>query len=180
VTPPPVTPPAGPAPTITAINRHGSPVTGGEMVLIVGTNLDTADLVTFGGTPATGLQYDAANGWLVVVDPAHAEGFVDIVVRVADGQIATLPGYHYGPPPAVAAFTPETGPRGTLITITGIDVNVANGVVVELGGTICVVVSKTATELVAVAPKLNPGAYPVVVVNFDGQTGVSRTSFTMQ
>lgn len=183
--PPPVdpgpTPPAtGPAPVITVINRHGSPVTGGEMVLILGANLDTADLVTFGGAPATGVTYDAVNRWLQVIDPPHAEGFVDIVVRLADGQTATFPGFHYGPPPVVTSFTPDTGHRDATVTITGRNFAAVEGVSVSFGVTRAVILSRSPTELVVVVPKMNPGTYPVVVANFDDQFGMGAGAFTMQ
>ena len=174
------TPPTGPAPTITVINRHGSPAAGGAMVLILGTNLATATQVTFGGEPATGLTYDAANSWLQVTIPPHAEGFVDVVVQLADGQTATEPGFHYGPPPRVTGMTPETGHRDDVVTLTGENFADVHGVSVSFGGAHALITSRSSTQLVVVVPKMNPGTYQVAVANFDDQFGLSPVPFVMQ
>jgi len=169
-----------PPPSLTAFNRHGSPPAGGTLVLLLGANLATADLVTFGGVAATGLSYDAVRGWLQVTAPAHAEGFVDVTVQLADGQRATLAGFHYGPPPVLLSFTPATGKRGDSVTISGSGFADVLGVTVAFGGTSATITSRAPTQLVVTVPKLNPGPYTLVVANFDDQFSASSSSFTAQ
>lgn len=183
--PPPAPPtdpaiPTGPAPSITVLNRLGSPPAGGTMVLILGNNLATADQVTFGGEPATGLTYDAANSWLQVVTPPHAEGFVDVVVHLPDGQAATEAGFHYGPPPVVTGMTPATGHRDDVVTITGENFADVHGVSVSFAGTHALITQRSATQLVVIVPKMNPGTYQVVVANFDDQFALAPVPFVMQ
>jgi hypothetical protein len=167
-------------PSILALNRHGSPPAGGDIVLLIGQNLATADQVTFGGVPATTLAYDGVNGYLQVTSPPHAEGFVDVVVRLADLQTATFPGFHYGPPPVIASFTPGTGRPGDTVTISGTGFADVHGVSVRFGAFLAPIVSKSATSLVVTVPKVNPLPYTVTVVNFDDQFDASATMFTVQ
>jgi hypothetical protein len=155
---------------IQARNRNGCPPAGGVPVLFVGTGLVADAAVTFGGVSALAVALDAGTGGLLATAPPHAEGFVDVVVTNPDGQAATSTGFHYGPPPSIAAFSPQAGVRpGDLVTVSGLDFDVAGGVQVLVGGVVAVLSSKTATELVFAAPKLNPAAYYFSVVNADGQ-----------
>jgi hypothetical protein len=171
--PPPPTAPGAP-PVILARNRNGCPPAGGLQVLLVGTGLVGDATVTFGGVPATGVQLDPGTQGLLVTAPAHADGLVDIVVTNPDGQSATSVGFHYGPPPTIASFAPQAAVRaGDLVTITGADFSFADALQVEVSATLATIVSATATEIVLSAPRMNPGSYPVIVVNFDGQYAVA-------
>jgi hypothetical protein len=146
-------------------------------VLLVGSNLAGAAGVTFGGAAATGVHFDTNANALVVVTPPHAEGFVDVVVTNPDGQTATAPGFHFGPPPAPTSFTPTSfanGAAGQLVTITGTSFSDVQGVQVMFSGFLGTVVAKSPTELTVAIPKLNPGVfYQVIVTNFDGQFGLA-------
>lgn len=179
--PAPVPAPAGPAPVVLGRNRNGCPPTGGVQVLFVGTGLVGDATVTFGGVPATGVALDAVTGGLLATAPAHADGYVDVVVTNPDGRSGTSPRFHYGPPPAIADFAPRTGVRpGDLVTVTGADFDVTAGVQVIVGGVIAVVSSRTPTELVFVAPKVNPLPYYFAVSNADGQYATSPVALAYQ
>jgi hypothetical protein len=162
-------------------NRNGCPPEGGVQVLFVGTGLVGGATVTFGGVAATGVGLDTVTGGLLATAPAHAEGYVDVVVTNPDGQSSTSPGFHYGPAPVIATFAPLTGVRpGDLVTVTGLSFDVVAGVQVLVGGSIAVISSKTPTDLVFAAPKLNPGSYYFAVVNADGQYATSPVPLAYQ
>jgi IPT/TIG domain len=159
---------------IAARNRNGSPPEGGLLVLVIGTGFGPDSTVTYGGVPATGVSIDPSTGGLLSITPPNPEGFVDIVVTNPDGQTATSAGFHYGPPPSISGFSPSTVlRRGDLITVSGANFAVAFGVQVVVGGTVASIVSRTDTQIVFAAPKLNVGSYPFAVSNFDGQYAVA-------
>ena len=112
------------APSIVALNRTGSPPEGGMIIVIIGTNLDPAATVAFNGVPALDVHYDpnassTADSNLVLVTPPNPEGFVDVVVTNPDGQSATYPRFHYGPPPVISSFSPASVRKGDKVTISG-------------------------------------------------------------
>ncbi|MFF4648064.1 IPT/TIG domain-containing protein [Streptomyces sp. NPDC001389] len=85
------------APTVTAVAPSSGPTSGGTGVTITGTNLDTTESVTFGGTVAPFAVVNATT--LSVVTPPGAAGAVDVVVtNPADSATA------------VGAFTYVAGP----------------------------------------------------------------------
>lgn len=164
------------APSITALNVTGSPLEGGRMVLIVGSSLDPAASVTFGGVAAASVTPDAQSGGLVAVTPPNPEGFVDVVVTNPDGQSAVYHHFHYGPPPIITSISPTTVfRRGDQITITGANFAVTYGVQVVVGSAIAQILSKSPTQIVIAMPKLNVGGYYVAVSNFDSQYAVWST-----
>jgi IPT/TIG domain-containing protein len=176
-----------PPPVVTAVNVRGSPQAGGGLLLFAGGGLGNTVSVTFGGVPATGLTFDPLRGTLTVTVPASplgptADGFVDLVLTNLDGQATTWPGFHYGNPPQALSFTPTTGQKGDTVVITGVDFTAdasgpRSGLQVQFGGTPAVIIAKSATEISVTVPKLNPGSYPLVVVNFDSQFSVAPGTF---
>jgi hypothetical protein len=177
-----------PAPVVAAINVHGAPQAGGSLLLLAGSGLINAASVTFGGVPAAGLTYDPLRNAITVVVPPSPAGptadvFVPIVVTNLDGQFTTVPSFHYGNPPAPTGFTPNTGPKGNPLVISGTDFTADTagqrvGLQVAFGGVPAVITAKSATQIDVTIPKLNPGVYQVIVTNFDGQFAVSPGTFT--
>ena len=164
-------------PVITALNRRGAPPAGGLLMLIVGTGFSAGSTVTFGGVPATGVSYDATLKALSLTVPPHAEGFVDIVVQNPDGQADTFAGFHYGPLPVITDFNPKIGQKGDTVTLTGDFLDPTASV--AFGSTLAVVTARGAGTISVTVPKMNPGFYPLVVTNADGQFGVSSGSFEL-
>ncbi len=167
------------APSITALNRTGSPPEGGMTIIALGANLDPLATVTLNGVPATDVRYDpsassTAASNLVFVTPPNPEGFYDVVVTNPDGQVATYPHFHYGPPPAISSLSPTSGVRkGDPVTIAGANFAAQYGVAVNVGGAPAQILSKSVDRLVIAAPKLNAGSYQVAVMNFDSQYAVA-------
>jgi hypothetical protein len=177
-----------PPPVVTAINVRGSPQAGGGQLLFVGTGLQNTVSVTFGGVPATGLTYDPLRSALTVTVPASpfgptADVFVDLVLTNLDGQSTIFRNFHYGNPPNATSFTPNTGPKGIPLTITGTDFTADTtglrvGLQVSFGGNFATITAKSPTSITVLVPKLNPGVYPVIVINFDSQFSISPGTFT--
>jgi gliding motility-associated-like protein len=83
--------------------------------------------------------------------------------------------YTYVAPPTITSFIATSGPIGTLVTITGTDFD--NPTAVTIGGTAAIVISNTATELVAmVMPGAATGAVSVTTAS---GTGNSASNFTV-
>jgi hypothetical protein len=178
-----------PAPVIEGLSMHGAPPAGGTTLNIVGLGFQPGITATFGGAPATGLVLSDSTPprklltLTVPARPAGAGEFVDIVVRNPDGQTATFVGFRYGPPPAITSVSASPAGitnvhKGDVITIIGADFSASTGVQVQIG-VLAVISSSSATQLVVVAPKNNPGTYPVVVTNHDDQFGVSPPAFSI-
>jgi hypothetical protein len=178
-----------PTPVIEGLSMHGAPPAGGTTLNIVGLGFQPGVTATFAGAPATGLVLSDSTPprkLLTLTVPARPGGageFVDLVVRNPDGQTATFVGFRYGPPPVITSVSASPAGitavhKGDVITITGTDFSSSTGVQVQIG-VLAVISSASATQLVVVAPKNNPGTYPVVVTNHDGQFGVSPPGFSI-
>ncbi|GGR52117.1 phage tail tube protein [Streptomyces griseomycini] len=83
-----------PAPTITSVTPSTGPIAGGTNVTIVGTNLDSATGVTFGGAAGTGLVIESDTE-LTVTTPASTAGAKDVVVTTAGGTVTQAGGFTY-------------------------------------------------------------------------------------
>jgi len=178
-----------PPPVIEGLSVHGAPPAGGTTLNILGLEFQPGVTATFGGAPATGLVLSDSTPprkLLTLTVPARPGGageFVDLVVRNPDGQTATFVGFRYGPPPVITAVSAlpaglSNVHKDDVITITGTDFSSSTGVQVQIGQ-LAVISSASATQLVVVAPKNNPGTYQVVVTNHDGQFGVAPPGFNV-
>ena len=75
----------------------------------------------------------------------------------------------------ISSFSPSSGPVGTLVTITGI--NLSNPTALTIGGVSAIAISNTGTSLVAM---VMPGATTgTVVVTTAGGTATSASNFTV-
>ena len=97
-----VTPTGSPPPTVTSLNPTSGPTAGGNSVVITGTNLTGATVVTFGGVAASSFTVDSPTQITAVV-PAQAAGMVKVLVNPPGGtSVSTVADdYTYvAPPPA--------------------------------------------------------------------------------
>ena len=78
-----------PAPSITSVTPNNGADTGGTSVLVAGLNFRTGATVSFGGTPATGVNV-LGSMLLSCNTPAHAVGAVTVSVTNPDGQSGIL------------------------------------------------------------------------------------------
>lgn len=113
------------APVITSF----TPTSGinGTIVTILGSNFTGASMVRFGGIPAA-FTVDSSHGITAMVG-AGASG--DVSVTTPNGT-ATLAGFTFNGP-IISSFTPVVGITGTVVSITGSNLNGATSV--KFGGT---------------------------------------------
>ncbi|MBI2766828.1 MAG: IPT/TIG domain-containing protein [Chloroflexi bacterium] len=163
----------GTAPTVTNLSPNSGPSSGGAgVVIITGTGFSTspgANVVTFGGNTAQVLsisQTTAPTGTLTVSPPAGS-GTVDVRVTV-NGVVSldtgTLDNYTYTGGPTVTLVSPNSGPAGTLVTVTGTGFSTVPGATtVAFGGLAAAVNVISSTSLQATSPANGTGTVNVVV-----------------
>jgi hypothetical protein len=83
-----------PAPTISTVTPATGPAAGGTQVTIVGTDLDNATAVTFGGAAGTNLAVNSPTE-LTVLTPVGTTGAKDVVVTTAGGTATKTGGFTY-------------------------------------------------------------------------------------
>lgn len=82
-------------PTVLSISPDHGPVAGGTAFTLTGTNFADGATVTFDGLPATSVAF-VSDTEITGVTPAHAAGYVDVVVTNPDAQTGTLTnGFRY-------------------------------------------------------------------------------------
>jgi|GEM_PF-1200204 len=118
-----------PAPTVTGVSPSSGPVAGGTSVTISGTGFQldgdsVVEAVRFGSAPAA--DFTVISGTqLSAVSPAGTAGTVDITVTSAGGTSAVAAGDRFSyllPAPAaphLASLSPQAGPVGTEVQLTG-------------------------------------------------------------
>jgi hypothetical protein len=124
---------AQPAPVLSLSAFTPSSGATNTNIVITGVNLTGATAVTFGGTQAQSFSVYSDTEIHAVVG-AGSSG--QVVVTGADGT-DELDGFTYLPPAApdvvtISSFSPQSGPTGTTITITG--ANLSNVMAVSFGG----------------------------------------------
>jgi len=82
------------APTVTVISPTSGTTAGGTPVTIIGTNLNGATAVTFGGAAATGVSVVSPTQ-ITAITPVHAVGTVPVVVTTPGGTATKSNAYTY-------------------------------------------------------------------------------------
>lgn len=82
------------APTITSITPATGAAAGGDVVTIVGTDLDGVTGVTFDAVAGTAVTV-VSSTQITVTTPAHAAGAVDVVVTTDGGAVTETDGFTY-------------------------------------------------------------------------------------
>jgi hypothetical protein len=101
---------AAPAITIASITPSSGLRTGGATVTLLGTGFTSGMTVTFGGVPGASVQVLSATQATVVPPVGAAPGAVDVVVRLATGDVASLQGgYTYLAGGTVSTPLPASG-----------------------------------------------------------------------
>ncbi len=149
----------------------------GTFVVISGKFLGGATAVTFNGTPAASFAVNAA-GQVTAVVPAGATSGV-IRVTVPGGTVASATAFTVQstyPKPAVAGFSPGSGPVGTSVTITGSGFY-AGVTTVAFNGKAAVTEVLSGTALRAVVPAGATSGR--ISVRTPGGTATSKNKFTV-
>jgi len=159
----------------------------GTSVSITGANFTGTTAVSFGGVPATSFVVNSPTSITAVVGSGSSG---DVAVQNAVGT-GNRPGFVFGFPPEITNFSPQAGPEGSTVTITGNRFGTAvSDNQVYFGSVKATVTSATATSLTVTVPK---GAtyFPITVTTnkltaysdkpflttFPGSTGFTASSF---
>lgn len=92
------------APTVTALSPTSGPTSGGQTVVITGTNLASATAVTFGGAAATGFTVNS-NTQITATSPTRSAGTVSVMVTTVGGSGTLAGAYTYVSAPVSSSQT---------------------------------------------------------------------------
>lgn len=169
-----------PAPVVTSVDPAFGHPNGGNTVTINGENFVSGATVTFGGKPATAVNY-VDSGKLEVTAPAGAQGAVVVTVTNPDKQSASGD-YKYKTDPIVTSISPSTGPfeGGNNVVIDGN--YFMKGIQVYFGDKAAKInINLSATYLTVTAPPAeNSGPVDVKLVNPDGTQTIVSSGYTYQ
>lgn len=161
--------------TTSPIITSFTPTSGvpGTTVTVQGFNFTNINTVTMGGSPAASFTVNSPN-LLTAVVGTGATGSVELTSNRGKGS---LRGFTFSPP-IVTSFSPERGPTGTTVTITGLRFNpTAADNIVYFGTARATVINATTTELTVTVP---PGAtYLPISVTCNNLTAFSAKPFTL-
>lgn len=142
-----------------------SPVFGnnGTLMTINGTNFTGTTSVTVGGNPVSSFTVVSSTQITATVGVA-AKGAVSVNTPAGTYSLNefTLP------PPVITSFSPQSGPPGTIVTISGnnFDAGSTGNNIVHFGSAKASILSATATTLTVLAPA-GASADPVTVISHD-------------
>jgi len=134
--------------------------------------------VTFDGVPATNVTFVSSTEITATI-PAHAAGFVDVVVSNYDGQTSTLSdGFEYVPSPEILSVNPNSGTSAGGDTVTIMGDNFREGATVKFGDIEAASVTFIDSNTLSVVTPVTEGGWSdVSVTNIDGQTGTLEDGF---
>ncbi|HEY5835615.1 IPT/TIG domain-containing protein [Streptomyces sp.] len=155
------------APALSAVAPSQGPLSGGNSVILSGTDLTGAGAVGFGSSPSTSFTVLSATQ-ITAVPPAAAAGAVAVTVTTPGGTTLGDVFYYYLAPPALTGGSPGAGPTagGTTVTLTGSNLLAATAV--RFGATAATFTIVSAVQINAVAPAAPAGSVAVTVVTPGG------------
>jgi hypothetical protein len=164
-----------PDPAITAFSpTRGKP---GTVVKIDGANFSSVNAVTFGGVAAQILNQTATGLWVKV-----PQGAVTGPIIVADpwGSDETSGDFEILSAPTVTEFTPDRGPLGTQVTVTGTGFRYVTDVKLATIPVPYTVVSDTTITLTVSEENGTLSQYSPIYVFTEGGFARSSTVFRLQ
>ena len=93
----------------------------------MGTNFGGVSAVRFHNASATVFSANLTGTQLMVTVP-HGAATGTVTVTTSGGSVKTATPFTVTVPPTITSFTPTSGPVGTLVTITGANLNGATAV----------------------------------------------------
>lgn len=157
-----------PSPRITSFSPASAPV--GAQVFIIGANFTGTTAVRFNGVSAT-FTVQSSTSIIATVPVGATTGPVTVVTPNATVTSTII----FKVAPKITGFQPGTGIPGQNVTILG--TSLANPTQVRFGTLNAVVVSSSATQIVATVPNITSNTR-VVVTTADG-TGTSPFNFIL-
>ncbi len=162
-----------PPPTLTAL----SPTSGvvGVLVTLSGTDFGAtqgASVVAFNGTPATPTAWSTTS----ITAPVPAGASSGPVTVTVGGQLSNSVGFTVISPPTLTATTPNAGPAGALVTLTGANFGPTQGTsTVLFNGTVAVPAAWSPTSITTPVPAGATSGVVTVVVGGLTSNGVGFT-----
>ncbi|MEC7276813.1 MAG: IPT/TIG domain-containing protein [Bdellovibrionota bacterium] len=168
-------------PNPTSVNVNAGAISGGNDIIIAGTNFTGADSVTVAGIACA--SYVVDNPLQITCTTGNASVAIasgDIVVSRSGLSGTLASSYSYQPAPTITAISPSTANPSiaSTITISGLNFDTVNGVSVLIDDDPCTVnaPSLTSTSFDCVTPTgggVSTGVFDVEVRNLDGGDGVT-------
>ncbi|MGX1976985.1 IPT/TIG domain-containing protein [Streptomyces kronopolitis] len=120
-------------PTLSTASPNQGPVSGGNTVVLTGSNFTGTTSVTFGTTAATFTVLSPTQ--ISAQAPASVPGAADVTVTAPGGSTTLPSSYFFVNAPTLAAVAPRSGPLagGNTVTLTGN--HLAEATAVRFGGT---------------------------------------------
>lgn len=165
-------------PTVTDLSPNAGPASGNTIVTITGTNFTASGMVVrFGTTSAVFTYIDSTT--IVAVAPAHTAGTVDVTVTTAAGTsptAGTADDFTYTGAliPVVSAVSPNSGPIGTTVSITGSGFTGATSV--TFGGVSATFTVNSDGQITASVPSGTPAGLVDVRVTTPSGTSANTSS----
>ena len=168
-------------PTITSVSPNGGSPSGGQTVVVTGTNFAPGSTVNFGGSPASNVTVDSLNQ-ITCKSPAHAVGKVSLSVTTVTDVATLASAYTYATAPTITSVSTTTfvvGTPGTFtVTTTGSPTATLSQTGLALSG-ITFVDNGNGTATISGTPGAGSGgSYPITITatNIGGST---QQSFTL-
>ena len=141
------------APTVSSVSPTSGPLAGGTSVTVTGTGFSGATAVKFGGTAAATFTVISSTS-ISATSPAGS-GTVDITVTTPGGTSATSAAdqftYTASSAPIVTKVSPNSGPGGSMVMLTG--ANFAGATAVDFGsGNSATFTVNSSTSITATSP----------------------------
>ncbi|WP_330228880.1 IPT/TIG domain-containing protein [Nocardia sp. NBC_00508] len=138
------------APVLGSVVPASGPETGGNTVILTGTNLTGATAVHFDAN--TAIAFTVVSGTQIAAEVPAGTGIVDVTVTTAGG-VSNPVTYTHAPVPGLTSIVPDSGPEtgGNTVTVTG--TNLAGAIGVHFNGTPAISFTAVSdTQITAVVP----------------------------
>jgi len=159
-------------PTISGLDVVSGPVAGGAIIVISGTNLADATMVTFGGTAAS-IQ-STTSSTVTVATPSKTASVVSVSVTTAGGTATATNSYTFVNPPSLTTISPTTGLTNGGMTVTLSGSNLSTASAVTFGGAAATIQSTSAGSVTVTAPATQAGSVSVDVVTAGGSATLTN------
>jgi hypothetical protein len=156
---------------ITSFAPNNGPV--GTEVTLTGANFTGATSVTFNGTAASSFIIDSDTQIRAIVPAGATSGKILVINATGTGSSANE--FIVTALPAITSFTPNNGPHGTEVTITGANFTAITGL--TFNGTAAAFMVDSPTQIRATVP-VGASTGKIAVTNSAG-TGLSASDFTV-
>ncbi len=161
--------------TVTSVTPADGPAAGGTTVTVKGTGFTGATAVHFGDIAAE--SFSVKSGTKIKAVAPAGTGIAHITVVTSAGTNAPASSDEFDYAPKVTKVSPHSGKAKTSVTITG--TNMTGATSVSFGSKSAKFTVKSATEIVATAPKESAGTVDVTVTGPGGTSpAVSADRFT--